>query len=134
MRDRPRNREEVDKAKGVVHFVLTGWQGQYNIRHPQYVKIPYSSHSNSAELDQFVKVVKPRNLVMNLTHFQNDPQAINFMAQLNSYCSTALKQKFVKPTSNKQSVLSFGQPDQKEAEPKTASKKRSFIQIGQVAT
>lgn len=55
MRDRPDSIATIEKKKDVVHVVLTGWKGQYNIKHPRYFKIPYSSHSSPAELEEFVK-------------------------------------------------------------------------------
>jgi hypothetical protein len=34
MRDLPRTKEDVDVKKNIVHVVLTGWKGQYNVKHP----------------------------------------------------------------------------------------------------
>ena len=66
MRDLPKSPEEVEKKKDVVHIVLSGWKGQYNVRHPRYFKILYSSHSSPTELETFVKKINPGNLVFNL--------------------------------------------------------------------
>jgi hypothetical protein len=66
MRDLPKNKEEIDKLPKVYHFVLTGWKNQYNLKHSNYFKIPYSSHSSKDELLQFIKNLKPKNLVFNL--------------------------------------------------------------------
>ena len=86
MRDRPNTKEEIDKNADIVHFTLTGWGRHYNIKHPRYFKIPYSSHSSGDELNSFVKMIRPFNLIFNLCHFLDDPQAVNFMALLVSYC------------------------------------------------
>ena len=50
MRDLPKNKDEVDKSPKIFHFVLTGWKNQYNLKHPNYFKVPYSSHSSKDEL------------------------------------------------------------------------------------
>ena len=66
MRERPQTAADIEKKKDIIHIVLTGWKGEYNIRHPRYFKIPYSSHSSPAELEEFVKAINPGNLVFNL--------------------------------------------------------------------
>ena len=66
MRDLPKSRGDVDKKKDVVHICLTGWKGQYNVQHPRYFKVPYSSHSSPLELETFVKELNPGNLIFNL--------------------------------------------------------------------
>ena len=55
MRDRPNTAAEVDKKKDIIHIVLTGWKGQYNVKHPRYFKLAYSSHSSPVDLEEFVK-------------------------------------------------------------------------------
>ena len=85
MRDRPHTKDDIEKNTDIVHMTLTGWGNQYNIRHPRYFKIPYSSHSSGAELDTFVKIIRPKNLIFNLCHFLNDPYAVNVMALMVSY-------------------------------------------------
>jgi len=63
MRDLPKTAAEVEKTKDTIHIVLSGWKGQYNVRHPRYFKILYSSHSSPSELETWVKEVNPDNLV-----------------------------------------------------------------------
>lgn len=59
MRDLPKTKEDVDVKANIIHVVLTGWKNQYNIKHPRYLKIPYSSHSSASELETFLKALKP---------------------------------------------------------------------------
>lgn len=33
MGNRPQSKEQVEKGKNQYHFILTGWKGQYNIKH-----------------------------------------------------------------------------------------------------
>ena len=66
MRDRPVSVAEIDKKRDIIHIVLTGWKGQYNLKHPRYFKIPYSSHSSPDDLDAFVKGIRPDKLIFNL--------------------------------------------------------------------
>lgn len=63
MRDLPKTKEDVDVKKDLVHVVLTGWKGQYNVKHPRYFKVPYSSHSSGSELETFVKALQPNKLI-----------------------------------------------------------------------
>jgi hypothetical protein len=46
MRDLPNTVEDIEQKKDVVHVVLTGWKGRYNLKHSRYLKIAYSSHSS----------------------------------------------------------------------------------------
>ena len=46
MRDRPKTLVEVDKKNDSIHVILTGWKEEYNLDHPRYFKIAYSSHSS----------------------------------------------------------------------------------------
>ena len=48
-----------------MHIVLTGWKNHYEIPHPRYFKIPYSSHSSPNELIQFVHSLNPKNIIYN---------------------------------------------------------------------
>ena len=66
MRERPTSLEEIEKKPDIFHVVLTGWKGQYNLKHPRYFKIGYSSHSSPDELTAMVSGVSPAKLVMNL--------------------------------------------------------------------
>jgi hypothetical protein len=36
MRDLPNTVEDIEKKKDVFHVVLTGWKGQYNLKHSMY--------------------------------------------------------------------------------------------------
>ena len=65
MSERPTTVEWVEKKKDVVHILLTGWKGQYNVNHPRYFKVPYSSHSSPEDLEAFLKFVKPDKLIYN---------------------------------------------------------------------
>jgi len=80
MRDKPLSKEDVDKKSDVVHIVLTGWKGQYNIKHPRYQKVLYSSHSSPAELETFVKGLNPGKLIFNLNGAEksNDKKRLSF--------------------------------------------------------
>ena len=82
LRERPKDTLEVDLKPNVVHFVLTGWRKQYNVRHPNYFKIPYSSHSSFKEIQCFVRVLRPKNLIFNMTIFLNNDAAIQCMSSL----------------------------------------------------
>lgn len=75
MASRPDSKEQIDKHPKAFHFVMTGWKGQYNVKHPNYFKIPYSSHSSKQELADFVKALKPRKLIFNLRQFEGNPRA-----------------------------------------------------------
>jgi hypothetical protein len=67
MRERPNTPEEIDKKKSdVIHIVLTGWKGNYKVKHPRYFRLPYSSHSSPTELEEFVKKLNPGQLIFNL--------------------------------------------------------------------
>lgn len=66
MRDLPKSAEDVEKKKDIVHVALSGWKGMYNVKHPRYFKVQYSSHSSPAELEEFIKRLNPANLVFNL--------------------------------------------------------------------
>ena len=66
MRDRPNSAAEIDKKKDIIHIVLTGWKGQYCLKHSRYFKVGYSSHSSPQDLEEFVKRLQPDNLVFNL--------------------------------------------------------------------
>ena len=57
---------DIDKKKDVIHIVLTRWRGMYNVKHPRYYKIGYSSHSSPDELEAMVKGLNPDKLVFNL--------------------------------------------------------------------
>ena len=70
MRDLPKTAEEVEKKKDIVHIALSGWKGQYDVKHPRYFKVLYSSHSSPTELETFVKRLNPANLVFNLEQKQ----------------------------------------------------------------
>lgn len=63
MRDLPKTKEDVDVKNNIVHVVLTGWKNQYVVKHPRYLKVPYSSHSSASELEQFLKALRPASLV-----------------------------------------------------------------------
>ena len=69
MSNRPTTVDAVEKAKNTYHFIMTGWRGQYNIKHERHFKIPYSSHSSSKELAAFVKAIRPHKLTFNLRQF-----------------------------------------------------------------
>ena len=66
MRDRPTAPDQIEKKKDIVHIVLTGWKGQYNVNHPRYYKVPYSSHSSPDDLEDFLRLTNPDKLVFNL--------------------------------------------------------------------
>ena len=67
-------------------MVLTGWNHMYNVNHPRYFKIPYSSHSNYKELDQFVKALKPKRLIFTVPEsHQHESGRINFQKKLLTY-------------------------------------------------
>ena len=66
MRDLPKSAADVEKKKDIVHIALSGWKGNYDVKHPRYFKVLYSSHSSPAELETFVKKINPANLVFNL--------------------------------------------------------------------
>ena len=57
---------DIDKKNDVIHIVLTGWRGMYNVKHSRYYKIGYSSHSSPDELEAMVKGLNPVKLVFNL--------------------------------------------------------------------
>jgi len=59
MRDRPRTLEDINKKPGQLHVVLSGWNKQYKLMHPRYVKLPYSSHSSPEEIEAFVSALTP---------------------------------------------------------------------------
>jgi len=65
MKDLPKTQEECEKKKNTHFVVLTGWNKQYNLNHPRYHKIPYSSHSNWRELEEFVKELRPKRIFFN---------------------------------------------------------------------
>ena len=66
MRDLPKTPADVEKKKDTIFICLTGWRGQYNVKHPRYFKLGYSSHSSPSELETFVRELNPGNLVFNL--------------------------------------------------------------------
>lgn len=78
MRDLPRTKEDIELKQNIVHIVLTGWKGQYNVKHPRYIKVPYSSHSSATELETFVKALKPARLVFNLENGKDDRKRAEF--------------------------------------------------------
>jgi hypothetical protein len=47
---------------------LTGWSGEYNIDHPRYFKMPYSSHSSPEELEDFLKAIQPQTVFFNMNN------------------------------------------------------------------
>eukprot|EP00347_Sterkiella_histriomuscorum_P015145 403358146 len=87
MKDLPKTKEDCDKKKNVHFLCMTGWKNQYNINHPRFHKIPYSSHSSYKELDQFVKSLKPGKLVFTVP--DHSPKMaksrFNFQKKLLSY-------------------------------------------------
>jgi len=58
--------EEVNQQEPTIFFILTGWNDKYNRNLPFYKKIPYSSHSNYREIEQFVRAINPKHLVYNV--------------------------------------------------------------------
>ena len=85
MRDRPTSVADIDKKKDVIHIILTGWRGQYNLKHPRYYKIGYSSHSSPEDLEQMVKGVSPGKLVFNLPNkpeYKSDRHRQEFQLRL----------------------------------------------------
>lgn len=80
---KPMKAEECDKDMDAFHFVLTGWKDKYWVQHPNFFKIPYSSHSSTKELLEFVKLIKPVNLIFNCrTVDTTNDKVLNFMCQL----------------------------------------------------
>lgn len=57
---------EVNKEEPTIFVILTGWSDKYNKELPFYFKVPYSSHSNYREIENFVKAICPKNLVFNV--------------------------------------------------------------------
>ena len=66
MRERPQTVADIEKKKDIIHVVLTGWKGQYNLKHPRYYKIPYSSHSSPDDLEAMAKGISPGKIVYTL--------------------------------------------------------------------
>ncbi|TNV72855.1 hypothetical protein FGO68_gene9710 [Halteria grandinella] len=86
MRDLPNSAEECEKKKDTIFVVLTGWKNQYNVKHPRFFKIPYSSHSSPTELLSFVKALQPGKLIFTVpNHGQMDRPRHNFQMKLLSY-------------------------------------------------
>jgi hypothetical protein len=85
MSDRPKNGPEVEKDPNKIHIVLTGWKGQYNVKHNRYFKIPYSSHSSYKELKVFIKFLRPKNLIYNLRLLMENDKCVNAMGELMSF-------------------------------------------------
>ena len=75
MRDLPKTAAEVEKKKEIVHIPLSGWKGQYDVKHPRYQKVLYSSHSSPEDLEEFCKRLDPGNLVFNLEQKQTPGRA-----------------------------------------------------------
>ena len=58
--------EECNKEEPTVFIILTGWNDKHNRNLPFYFKVPYSSHSNYREIEKFVRVCNPKNLIFNV--------------------------------------------------------------------
>jgi hypothetical protein len=65
MATRPTTEEQINKKPGIIHVILTGWRDMYRTDLPRYHILPYSSHSSPAELEAFVRAVKPKQLFYN---------------------------------------------------------------------
>jgi mRNA degradation ribonuclease J1/J2 len=67
MRERPQDLEAIyNNNANFVYIVLSGWAHEYEIKHDRYFKILYSSHCAPHELTEFVKTLKPKNLIFNM--------------------------------------------------------------------
>ena len=66
MQVKPLSPTDCDKDLSIFHFVLTGWKDKYWVKHPNFFKIQYSSHSSTKELQDFVKIIEPANLIFNV--------------------------------------------------------------------
>ena len=67
MNNRPRTLEEINRKPGQLHIILSGWEKTYNLMHPRYCKLPYSSHSSPEEIETFVDALKPEQIFFNLS-------------------------------------------------------------------
>ena len=85
MLSKPREPHECDKDMSAYHFVLTGWKEKHWCKHPHFHKIPYSSHSSTKELLEFLKIIKPVNLVFNCRNPSSEDKVINIMCQMIQY-------------------------------------------------
>lgn len=85
MDKRPKTIEQLEKKPKEYHFVLSGWKNEYSLDHPNYFKIPYSSHSSGQELIEFCKAMKPDNLILNLKQYTDDVRVVDFMTSLTAF-------------------------------------------------
>ena len=78
----PKTKDEIDKHGKHHHVVLTGWKNQYSLKHDRYHKVLYSSHSSNQELYDFVKAVRPKQLIFNLLVNFKSEDTVGFLYQL----------------------------------------------------
>jgi len=101
-----------------VHILLTGWSGEYNIDHPRYFKMPYSSHSSPQELEDFLKAIRPQTVFFNMNQEKKlDMASSDFQYRLVSKYTRGgkdFKADFKSQAISKQATLAFSETEKKE--------------------